>query len=403
MASVNRHVTKRIVRENGKPVLDRDGQPRTVDVVRYRARYRDENDRQHVRHFVKKADAQAWLNEVTASIVRGDYVAPRAGAETLQPFAERWLAMQPLRPSSAYNYRSHLTQHVYPAFGARSLSNIAPSDVQAWVKRLSTGDPTTKRKPLAPTTVGVVHAILFSIFAAAVIDRKIKANPCEATKLPKDEKDRQVVPMTTEKMREIEAAMPPEMRAMVILGAGTGMRLSEVLGLTVDRADFLRRSVRVDRQLLAVPGRGIELAPPKTKASMRTIPLPQVVVDALAAHLRDLPADDDGEIPGLVFTRAGEPWTRQRFGHVWRPVVKAAGLPGGTGFHALRHYYASLLIRHGESVKTVQARLGHASATETLDTYSHLWPDSEDRTRDAIDSVLNDSAYSVRTEELGEG
>jgi integrase len=47
-------------------------------------------------------------------------------------------------------------------------------------------------------------------------------------------------------------------------------------------------------------------------------------------------------------------------------------------FHDLRHYYASLLIRHNESVKVVQARLGHSSAAETLDTYSHLWPDSED-------------------------
>jgi hypothetical protein len=46
------------------------------------------------------------------------------------------------------------------------------------------------------------------------------------------------------------------------------------------------------------------------------------------------------------------------------------------------------LIRHGESVKTVQSRLGHATAAETLDTYSHLWPDSDDRTREAVDSVL---------------
>ena len=60
----------------------------------------------------------------------------------------------------------------------------------------------------------------------------------------------------------------------------------------------------------------------------------------------------------------------------------------GFVFHGLRHYYASLLIRHGESVKTVQERLGHASAVETLDTYSHLWPDSDDRTREAVDSVL---------------
>ena len=58
--------------------------------------------------------------------------------------------------------------------------------------------------------------------------------------------------------------------------------------------------------------------------------------------------------------------------------------------HDLRHYYASLLIRHCESVKTVQSRLGHATAAETLDTYSHLWPDSDDRTRDVVDAILGD-------------
>ena len=91
-----------------------------------------------------------------------------------------------------------------------------------------------------------------------------------------------------------------------------------------------------------------------------------------------------------MFTLGGEPITRQRIGHAWRPAAKAAGLTEATGKgqHALRHYYASLLIRYGESVKTVQSRLGHASAAETLDTYSHLWHDAEDRTRQAVDSVL---------------
>ena len=72
---------------------------------------------------------------------------------------------------------------------------------------------------------------------------------------------------------------------------------------------------------------------------------------------------------------------------MWRPAVKRAGHEGVT-FHNLRHYYASLLIRHAESVKVVQARLGHATAAETLDTYSPLWPDSMDRTREAVDVVL---------------
>jgi integrase len=89
-----------------------------------------------------------------------------------------------------------------------------------------------------------------------------------------------------------------------------------------------------------------------------------------------------------VFTWRGKPIPRSTFSYHWGAAARAAGLPPRSGLHTLRHYYASLLIRYGESVKTVQARLGHASAAETLDTYSHLWPDSDDRTRDAIDSVL---------------
>ncbi|MFS2281379.1 SOS response-associated peptidase family protein [Microbacterium sp. OR21] len=102
--------------------------------------------------------------------------------------------------------------------------------------------------------------------------------------------------------------------------------------------------------------------------------------------------------PAFTAARCVVP-TRQKFGHLWRPAAKTAGLTTetGTGMHALRHYYASLLIRYGESVKTVQSRLGHKSATETLDTYGHMWADSDDRTRDAIDSVLGASAVSLRT------
>jgi integrase len=241
---------------------------------------------------------------------------------------------------------------------------------------------------LAASTVGTIHGVVAGIFRAAVRDRKITANPCEGTRLPKATKPR-VEPLPVETVRGLETAMPGRYRALVTLAAGTGMRQGECLGLTVDRVDFLRRTLTVDRQLVTVPGRDPYLGPPKTAASVRTIPLPQVVLDVLAAHLAAYPADE------LVFTSsAGTPVRRTRFGEVWRDAVKAAGAPHGTGFHALRHFYASLLIRHGESVKTVQARLGHASAAETLDTYSHLWPDSDDRTRAAVDAVL--SAGTVR-------
>jgi integrase len=181
-------------------------------------------------------------------------------------------------------------------------------------------------------------------------------------------------------------AVPDRYRALVILSAGSGMRQGECFGLTVDRIDFLRRQVLIDRQLVTVSGRPPFLAPPKTAASVRTIPLSTVVIDALAAHLAAYPPPEDGFV---FLIEAENPIRRTSFGDVWRPAVKAASAPQGTGFHELRHRYASLLIRHGESVKVVQARLGHASASETLDTYSHLWPDSDDRTRTAVDSVLS--------------
>jgi integrase len=185
--------------------------------------------------------------------------------------------------------------------------------------------------------------------------------------------------------------VPERYRALVTLAAGTGLRQGEAFGLTVDRIDFLRRQLIVDRQLITMPDRAPYLRPPKTQASVRLVPLPQVVVDAPAAHLSAWPAVE------LVFTtELGAPIRRTAFSErVWRPAVKRAGLSGAT-LHALRHFYASLLIRHGESVKTVQARLGHASAAETLDTYSHLWPDSDDRTRAAVDSVLGVVADAPR-------
>jgi integrase len=372
-----------------KTVRDPDGTTRIVPSARYgrgmrwRATYVDDQSREHSRSFARKTDAQRWLDEVTAAVVTGQHVDPKAGQVTFRDYAERWRKMQVRRPSSRAHVETMLRRHAYPTLGDRQLTSILPSDIQTWVKGLG----------LAPATVGVVHGIVSTIFKSAIRDRRVASNPCDGTKLPKVQR-RQIVPLTTEQVEAVRAALlPAQLQTLVTLATGTGMRQGECFGLTVDRVRFLGRVVTVDRQLVTVPGHAPSLGPPKTRASNRTIPLPQVVVDALAAHLAAFPAGPDG----LVFTLSGKPITRSVFGHKWRAAVAASELPDGTGFHALRHYYASLLIRHGESVKTVQARLGHTSAVETLDTYSHLWPDSDDRTREAIDSVLGSTAYRLRT------
>ncbi|HZI97088.1 MAG TPA: site-specific integrase [Actinomycetales bacterium] len=278
-------------------------------------------------------DARRWLDETTAAVVTGAYVDPKAGRQTVRDYAEAWRASQVHRATTAAHVETMLRRHVYPTLGDRPLASVLPSDVQTLVKRLS-GD-------LAPATVGVIHRILAGIFKAAVRDRRLASSPCEGTRLPRTVRER-VEPLTLKAVEALTAAVPSRYAALVTLAAGTGLRQGEAFGLTVDRVDFLRRTLTVDRQLVLLPGREPYLAPPKTAASVRTIPLPRVVVEALAAHLAEHPADDGG----FVFTsEGGRSLRRTRFSErVWRPAVAKAGLPTSTRFHDLRHFYASLLI-----------------------------------------------------------
>jgi integrase len=342
----------------------------------WKARYRSPDGRQRSKNFARKSDAERFLVEMEHTKLTGAYVDPAAGRVTLKAYAERWRKMQVHRVSTAAQVETNLRRHVYPTFGDRALGSIRPSELQAWVRGRS--------DELSAGTVQVVFRYVSAIFRAAVADRLIASSPCVGTKLPKVE-HAQVEPLAVEEVEALIAAAPDRYRAIIVFAAGTGLRQGECFGITVDRIDFLRRTVKVDRQLLLMPGGGPVLAPPKTEASRRIVPLPEVVVDALAAHLAQFPAGAGG----FVFANDdGNPIRRTRFSDMWRPLVRRAGLPEGVGFHQLRHFYASLLIRHGESVKTVQLRLGHASAVETLNTYSHLWPDSDDRTREAVDLVL---------------
>jgi integrase len=68
--------------------------------------------------------------------------------------------------------------------------------------------------------------------------------------------------------------------------------------------------------------------------------------------------------------------------------TKVKGLPAGFRYHDLRHYFASLLIASEADVKTVQARLRHASSKTTLDTYGHIWPDRDESTRATVNAVI---------------
>jgi integrase len=269
-----------------------------------------------------------------------------------------------------------------PKFGTKELRRVTRSEVAAWVASMTT--PPDGSRGLAPSTVESYFRVLASIFKSARADRLIVHSPCDGVKLPRAERTAAaLVPLTIENVHAIADAIPRRYRALVLASAGLGLRQGEACGLTVDRVDFLRRTVRIDRQLVTPKAGAPTLGPVKTKASNRVIPLAESVAFTLSGHLEEFAPGADG----LIFTSStGEPVRRSLWSKVFGNAAKAVGVDASS--HDLRHHAASVLLSAGVSIKAVQSFLGHATAAETLDTYGHLMPGDDDRLRAAIDDAV---------------
>jgi integrase len=355
--------------------------------VRYRVRYRGPDGKQKAETRGKKKDADKRAAEVEHKINVGAYIDPHAGKVTVREYGERWrIAQLQHADSTASDVKTGLHVHLYPALGDHPIGSVRPSDVQGWVAGLA--------KTLSPATVTKTYSFLATMAKAAVRDGLIARTPCVDIHLPKVEKKR-VVPLTVEQVAKLLEAVPDHYRPLVHFCAGTGARAREAFGVTVDRLDFLRRQLTIDRQLASTRDGMATWKPPKTPSSVRTVPLDDGVLEALGRHLAAHPA----ETAGLVFTTPTGAVLdlKQVYGDAKKPrwfrrAAREAGLSDEITLHDLRHFYASLLIRNGANVKLVQARLGHKSATETLDTYGHLWPDADEQTR----NILNDAMSGLR-------
>ncbi|SHN34069.1 tyrosine-type recombinase/integrase [Cryptosporangium aurantiacum] len=344
--------------------------------ITWLARWRDDTGRQRKRSFPRKADAQRFVTQVEGDLLRGQYVDP-SDRTTVAEYAWQWAKARHHRPSTARNVAGHIRTHIEGTdLGKRRLAAVRPSEVQVWA--------TDRAKHLAPTTLRNVVGLLRSVYASAVLDRLVAQTPVVRLQLPPSHRER-VVPLTVDQVRVLAAAMPKRNRAMVITQAGLGLRIGELLALRVQDVNFLKRTARVEFQI--APGSRTR-SDPKTRRSRRTIPLPQVVADAIQAHLADFDPAEDGTI---FTTRFGAPYSHAYYGaQIFKATVKKLdGVPDSTTPHDLRHHYASVLLSKGESVVAVAERLGHENANLVLSTYGHLMPDSEDRTRRAIDDAWN--------------
>ena len=224
----------------------------------WRARYRAPDGSERSRSFVKKSDAEQWLDTVRGDLAHGTYVDPAGGKKRFGEYAREWQATRVHRPSTEVQVDSHMRNHILPKFDDRPIGSIRRSEIQAFVKELST--------KMKPTTVEVVYRHLASIFKSAVADRLISVSPCDRISLPKIDRKR-VQPLETDTVLAFADALPERYRALVVLAAGTGLRQGEAFGLTVPHVDFLRRRLDVVQQLVMVQNRPPFVAPPKTDAS----------------------------------------------------------------------------------------------------------------------------------------
>jgi integrase len=266
-----------------------------------------------------------------------------------------------------------------PHFGGAALVAISQRDVRAWVAELSA-------RGLAPATVQKAYQLLGKVMGAAVDAGMLAQSPCRRVPLPKVEREEMRF-LTPAEVADLAETIRPRYRALVLVGAYGGLRIGELAGLRRSRVDLLRGTVTLAEIVVEVRG-VLQIGPPKTRASRRTVGLPRFVVEELADHLAE-----PGDPEGFVFTAPqGGPLRVTAFrARVWRPATRAAGLDG-LRIHDLRHtavalWIAALWIAAGANPKEVAARAGHASVSFTLDRYGHLYLEADTALRDRLDAL----------------
>jgi integrase len=365
-----------------KKVKDANGETRHVQSasygkgLRWRARYVDPSGTERERRFERKIDAQNWIKDVTASIVRGDHVAPKTARTTVGDWCDTWIEGYKTRRKSTVRQAEVHVKLIKAHFGAVPLSVVKPSDVKGWTAKL-------KSEGRADSYVYALHARLSQLFSDAVHDGIVPRNPCSRRTSPGAGKPRPYV-ATTAQVWALYDLMPAGIKSAILLGAHAGLRLAEAAALPPEDVDFMRAIINPRIQWPAEPL--------KSETSKTPIPIPNELALELSAAVA---AGEGLTIVTNELGRPAGPWAIERAMRDARGKVE--GLPADFRYHDLRHYFASLLIASGLDVKTVQARLRHASAKTTLDTYSHLWPDRDESSRAAVAAV-----YAARSDSPAE-
>jgi integrase len=355
---------------------------------RYRVRYRLPDGSLFTEGgFTTRADAERRAADVESDQRRELFVDPRLAQTTVGEWVKVWSQAHDVSPITRNTYDCHLRNHILPRFADTPLGEIQRMAIKSWVKTL--------RATLAEKSVADVVGLLSMILGEAVDDGLLGANPCRKLRINTAHRPERPY-ATADEVATLASRVSPDNAVLIITAAYTGLRWGELAGLQSDQVDLDRGEIVVDPGVGALHeiGGRLELGPPKTPASVRTIHLPPFLVDLLAQVRRGHP---DAR---FVFTGAdGGLHRRSNFRRrVWIPALtggddaNAGGRPPiqpGMHFHDLRHTHKTWLIEDRIPEVVQHQRLGHRFGG-VMGTYSHV-------TRPMIDDLL--AALQTRWEQ----
>ena len=277
-----------------------------------------------------------------------------------------------------------MRRYVYPEIGSRRLTQLTPIEVQAvYTKMLELGG--FNKKGLSPRTVRYTHAVLHKALGQAVKWRMTGQNVATLIDLPKQRKKEMKALSEEEATRFLAAAKSDKYYVLFALLLGTGLRPGEALGLKWTDFDAAKSSLRVHR-VWARGRSGHKFQQPKTAKSRRNVELPEGLVKLLVEHRDQQPPN---ELDLMFASETGTPLNERNITtRHFKKILKRAGLPENVRLYDLRHTHATLLLIVGTHPKIVSERLGHATVTLTLDTYSHVLPGMQSDSAQRLDAML---------------
>ena len=278
------------------------------------------------------------------------------------------------KPLSYSTYKSRIDTHIKGELGQIKLTAINPTQIQAFYNKLH------RNKNLAPKTIKNVHGILHKALQQAIKLRYIGFNPCDSCTLPRIEKT-EIKPLTE---KEIELFLQTinngePLKDLFTVALFTGMREGEICGLSWKDVDFKSGTITVRQQLCKEKTKGGCFYIATTKnGKARTLTVAPFVMDILSKVRKEqfknkmLVGTDWQNKFELVFTNEiGQHIVPQTANKRFKNIARKMGRADAR-FHDLRHTYAVTALQEGDSVKTVQENLGHATASFTLDVYGHV-------------------------------